>query len=129
VEDADVVATVGAGRRGVLPGGVPPAVLEVPEAPLLDVAWPAEPVETETVWVEGRAEPGSVVRVVGGDASARTDREGRFVIELPVRPDGAVAVAVRDAFGRERVVEGRVAAVPAPPGRRPSFRIELGAPR
>lgn len=129
VEEAGAAVVVPAGRRGVLPGGVPPVLLDVPDAPLLDVVWPAEPAEGVTVWVEGRAEPGSVVRVVGGESSARVDSQGRFTLELPVTPSGAVTVAVRDVFGRERVVEGRVAAAAPSPGRRPSFRIDLGEPR
>lgn len=120
VDVAGSPASVAVGERLVAHADGSTSVFTVPAAPLLDVAWPTAGVGPK-VRLEGRADPGSLVRVAGGEA-VRVDQEGRFVLEAVVPADDRLAVIVVDVFGTERTLVGEVQR----DVRKPNFRIDLG---
>lgn len=95
------------GRVVGLPDGSS-ALGEIPDALLVDVAWPTERrTRAEVTTVRGRTAPGARVTLTGGvrPVTVRADAEGAFEVELSLR-EGAHPVLVEavDPFGR-RVTE------------------------
>lgn len=96
VEGVAGVESVPAGQRLIALDGEPAAVLPVPDALVLSVAWPPALTRREREVVEGEADPGAAIEVVGGVEPVRTraSTDGRFRVEV-VLPEGITELEVR----------------------------------
>jgi len=105
-----------AGERVLAPAGEPVTALRVPEALLLQVAWPDKlRVREEALTIEGRTEPGARVFIEAGGERVEAEVEGdRFTAVVPlvdgenevvIEADGVLGDAARER--REVVRDGQ----------------------
>lgn len=94
--------TVGAGQQAVaLPGSAPTSPTPIPAQVFLEVKWPEHETTKKEVRVEGRAQPGAMVRVAG--RTVTVGRDGRFSSVLPLEEgENRLTVIAQDLGGRVR---------------------------